>query len=730
MIKKLSLIFLIALFNLQVLAGMSTSRPKVGLVLAGGGAKGFAHIGVLEVLEQEKIPIDYIVGTSMGSIIGAFYSAGYSPDSIAAISRRQDWRFVLSDDIKREYLSFFDKQEIDRYIVSFPLFEEEKLFSIPGGIVEGQNTINLFSRLLRDYHSTTKFDSLPIPFACVASDLETGKEYIIRKGFLPKAISASMAIPTIFAPVHLDGRILVDGGITNNFPVDVARDMGADILIGVDLDTGLLEGSDLESLTGVLAQMIAFMGYDKRNENRKLLDILIKPDLSGYGTASFFPEAVDSLVLRGFYAADSLRPRLAQMRRRLGNPPVKDSEIKSPPHDSYFIKNIKIEGIEESGFDYVLAKFHYKTPSRLSIHEIEDGVNRIYGTRNFSKVYYRLSGDDDKTLILYLKSKSFSSLNAGFNYNTNDKSSILLNATLSNRKADGARLSLNAVLSANPQYRASLQFKKSRLPEIGIDAIYKEFRLDVYDHNVKKLTADVKYADGELYLFGVVRNNLMLGAGMRGEYFSGQPLFALDWQDSDVATQNKILGVQGFLRYDNFDDLYFPTKGFKIEYELAAGYEEPDGDRSGGDFYYTWVKAQWARQVSQRVCLLPAVYSRLIFNDYPDIKTTMIGGTHHSQFLREMLPFIGIKRVVPMQNYGVIGRFDVRINVAEKHYLTLIGNIALHTENPGVDAVVDRILGGGVLYTYDSKVGPLEVFVSTSDYFRDIVAFVNFGYWF
>ncbi len=730
--SKLALCIATVLFINVHLFGIEKDRPKVGLILAGGGAKGFAHIGVLKVLEQENIPIDYIVGTSMGSIIGAFYAVGFSPDSIEAISRRQDWQFMLSDNIKREYLSFFDKSEIDRYVVSFPLFEEEKLFFVPGGIVQGQNSIAMFTRLMRDYHNTTRFDSLPIPFACVDSDLETGDEYILDHGYLPEAVSASMAIPTIFAPLHIDGKILVDGGITNNFPVDVARSMGADILIGVDLDTGLLKGAELESIGGVISQLISFMGYDKRNENRKLLDILIKPDLSGYGTSSFYSEAVDSLVQRGYAAADSMRLRFAQVRKRLNYPDTRNSAKKRPTRQqSYFIKDIKIEGVEQSGHDYILTKFHYKTPNRLTIDEIEDGVNRVFGTRNFAKVYYRLVGDEETTLILYVKDKSISNLNAGFNYNTNDKASILLNATLSNRKADGARWSIDAVLSANPQFHSSLQFKKSFLPEIGLDILYKEFRIDVYEQGAKTITSDMKHGAGELYLFGVVKNNLMLGAGLRSEKFWGEPLFAPNLEQSNVRVSNTVYSMYGLLRFDNFDNLYFPTSGFKIESEVNIGYEDPLNAQILEAIYSAYVKAQWARSIGNKVCLLPAVYSRLIFSEkYPDIKTTLIGGTHHSPYFRESLPFIGVRRIVPVQRYSVIGRLDLRINFAKKHYLTFIGNLALHAETLDATSKVSQILGGGIAYTYDSRVGPLEVFISKSDNHKSFIGFINLGYWF
>ena len=225
---KRILVFLLVLF---VMLDVQGQRKKVGLVLSGGGAKGVAHIGVLKVLEEAGIPIDYIAGTSMGSLVGALYAIGYDAHTMDSLVRRQDWTFLLSDKVYRYNLPFSEKEETEKYLVSVPIKNNREI-KIPSGFISGQNIYNLFSDLTIGYHDSLDFKKLPIPFACVASNLVDGQEVIQDCGVLPLAMRASMAIPGAFAPVRKDGMVLVDGGISNNFPVDIAKAMGADIIIG------------------------------------------------------------------------------------------------------------------------------------------------------------------------------------------------------------------------------------------------------------------------------------------------------------------------------------------------------------------------------------------------------------------------------------------------------------------------------------------------------------------
>lgn len=344
-------------FLLMVLAALPTltaQRKKVGVVLGGGGAKGVAHIGVLKVLEEAGIPIDYVAGTSMGAIVGGLYAIGYTPEEIDSMVLEQDWAMLLSDRIKRNSLTFPEKENAERYILSLP-FGIEKKDRVIQGMIRGQNLMNLFSNLTIGYHDSVDFRNFNIPFACVAVNAVDGKDYVFRKGSLPLAMRASMAIPAVFAPVRLDSMVLIDGGLNDNFPVDVARDMGADIIIGVDLGTSDLK--KLENLNNpgdVIGQIIALHGYEKYAHNKEKTDLLFRPNMTPYNAASFSTIALDTLIHRGEQEAYAHWDEIITLKEKIGIP--KDFRPEEHGHtgksypvlptDSFHIRNISFVGTD------------------------------------------------------------------------------------------------------------------------------------------------------------------------------------------------------------------------------------------------------------------------------------------------------------------------------------------------------------------------------------------------
>ena len=280
---------------------MSQNRPKIGLVLSGGGARGFGHIGTLKMLDSLKIPVDYIVGTSMGGIIGALYAIGYSGLEIEELTNRTDWQEIFTDKPPRSMLPYFPKKESGRYQFEFGI--QGMRPTTPSGLILGQKISLLFSSLTFQYERITNFDHLPIPFRCVAVDLVTGSSVVLKNGSLAKAMRSTMAIPTIFSPIEWGDSLLVDGGINNNLPVDVAQEMGADIVIAVDVGPLLMERKALNSIFTILEQTIATLGRDRWRENIEKVDILISPDLTGYSIGDFDNIKIKNIIKKGEIAA-------------------------------------------------------------------------------------------------------------------------------------------------------------------------------------------------------------------------------------------------------------------------------------------------------------------------------------------------------------------------------------------------------------------------------------------
>ena len=286
-----------------------TKRPKVGLVLSGGGAKGLAHIGVIKVLEEAGIPIDYIGGTSMGSIVGGLYAIGYSSRQLDSIVRTIDWEEFLTDKVARRSLSMIEKDEEIKYLFAFPI--REKKISLPSAIVEGQNISSMFSKLTSSVYNIKDFSQFPIPFLCMATDIEKGKPVVLKSGSLAAAMRASMAIPTVFSPEIIDGQEMLDGGLLNNFPVEEVKNMGADIIIGVDVGFRFYKKEEMNSMLKIMEQSIFMHSIESSQLSQKACNILITPRLAGYNASSF--NKADSLIKRGEWAARQQFEKLREL---------------------------------------------------------------------------------------------------------------------------------------------------------------------------------------------------------------------------------------------------------------------------------------------------------------------------------------------------------------------------------------------------------------------------------
>ena len=430
------------------------ARKKVGLVLGGGGAKGVSHIGVLKVLEEAGIPIDYIAGTSMGAIVGGLYAIGYSATEIDSMVASQDWQLLLSDRVKRDNLTFPEKENSERYVISLP-FGIEKKDRLVGGMIKGQNLQNLFSNLTIGYHDSVDFNSFPIPFACVAVNLVDGKDFVFRKGSLPIAMRASMAIPAAFTPVKLDSMVLVDGGLNNNYPADVVKTMGADIVIGVDLGTSDLKNlQHLNSTIGVVGQIVALHGYEKYVHNTEITDLLIRPNTSPYNSASFTTAALDTLIMRGEEAARKQWNELLTLKEKIGSDSISTNThskaIVLKPHDSFLIRKIYFEGADPRDEKWLLQISQLKENSWISLQKLHHAMSILIGTNAYSNVSYKLTGEDARDLHLIVEPKSASAVNVGLRFDSEEIIAVLLNGTFDYHTKFHSRFSVTGRVGKRP----------------------------------------------------------------------------------------------------------------------------------------------------------------------------------------------------------------------------------------------------------------------------------------
>ena len=410
-------------------------RPTVALVLSGGGAKGAAHVGVIEYIEELGIPVDMVLGTSMGGLIGGLYSLGYTVNEIDSLVRNMDWQWVLSDKLSRDYISYTDLRYKEKYLLSIPFYYEKDYYkmllaedyrfdpdgekdilhigadnenaietlkrnligSLPSGYIYGQNVSNLISSLTIGYQDSTSFQQLPIPFFCIASDMVSGKTKIWHEGKINDAMRSTMSIPGMFTPVRVDGMILVDGGLRDNYPTSLARSMGADIIIGVDLSQKQKSYHQINNIADIVSQGIDMLGRETFDNNVLVPDVKIKPYLPEYNMMSFNSVAVDSIIVRGRRAAQEQDSLLRVVAARTSG----KYELPRKPKaydfhaDSLVINEIDIKGVLPRERELLKQRLNIKTGHRISREELDHIVAKIYGTHAYDYVTYELLGEDE-----------------------------------------------------------------------------------------------------------------------------------------------------------------------------------------------------------------------------------------------------------------------------------------------------------------------------------------------
>ncbi len=545
-------------------------RPRVGLVLSGGGAKGMAHVGVLRVLEEMNIPVDMVVGTSAGSAVGALYASGMS---VAEIEQRfidLDWLSSFRDDPGRAYKPVRRKQVEWRFPVTPGLGVSLDGLHLGAGIIAGQNLGFILNGLTHNVALVEDFDRLPIPFRAVATDLETGDMVVLSKGNLATAVRASMSIPGVYAPVKLEGRLLVDGGIANNLPVSVAREMGADIIIAIDITDALVSSDELQEAFSVFRQLTTIMTRRNTDQQLDLLgenDVLIRPDLKDYGSADFY----DAPALFELGAAGAREHAVELL------PLTAPSEVWQAYRSRLASANLGEEGVVASidveygrrlSGAFLRERIRQKTGEPLNVEALEADLKRIYGLGYYETVSYTQSPSADGTqLVIKAQEKSWGPnyLSFGLNYEDNFDGDTRFNLTSSLRVTElnalGGEWQTGLQLGTEPRIRTQwyqpLDYGYERFMVAGAE--YARDTISVYDSEGARVAElDVTFRHFDLGL------GMELGGNAETRLTYTRGYATVDKQVGTAVAPSEAVhqgGVSLQLVHDSLDDAFFPRSG-------------------------------------------------------------------------------------------------------------------------------------------------------------------------
>ena len=721
------------LMGLLFLSSAFAERKKVGLVLGGGGAKGVAHIGVLKVLEEAGVPIDYIAGTSMGAIVGGLYSIGYSADEIDSLMRHQDWGMLLSDRVKRSNLTFPEKENSERYVLSLPFGRGKKQLAIQG-MIKGQNLQNLFSNLTIGYHDSVDFNQLSIPFACVALNVVDGKECVFHRGSLPLAMRASMAIPAVFAPVRLDSMVLVDGGIKNNYPADVVKDMGADIIIGVDLGT-----SDLKQLNkintpwDIVGQIIALQGFEKYGPNKEITDLLLRPNTDPYNSASFGAVALDTLVRRGENVAYEHWDEIMALKERIGLldsvQVAEESALAPNPTDTFRIRRILFEGVDPRDERWLSQISGLKENSVQTVNSLEKAMSIVVGTNLYSNVSYKLVGERQEDLVLTVQEKSASAVNVGLNFNTEDIVALLLNLNYDNRARYHSKFSVSGRIGKRMYGRVDYAVERNPLRNFNLSYMFTYHDMDVYKKGDKVVNTTYRHHFVELGYSDMNWLNFKLKLGLRYEHF--------DYNSFLYTHENlrKDVKPQGFVDYfiqahlETLDRRYYPNRGVSLEADYSIYTDNFLTYKGHTAFSALKLSFLSVLPLTSHLSLLPSFDGRFLIGKdpaYPFLNA--VGGYMPQRYLPQQLPFAGISHVEILDNSVAILRLNLRQRIGQQHYISLIANYAIHEDKFFDLFKGESVWGGGLTYAYNSIFGPMNAHLGLSNRNKSLQFYLNLGY--
>jgi len=719
-------------------------------VLSGGGAKGLAHIGALKIIEESGVKVDYIGGTSMGAIVGALYASGYSAQQLDSIFKNTDFNNLIQDNVPRSAKTFYEKEDSERYALTLP-FENFKV-SFPQAISGGQNIYNLLVQLLFHVKDVQDFRKLPIPFVCMATNVETGEEVLLDRGYLPEAIVASGTFPSLFEPAEIDGQILIDGGVVNNYPINQVKDMGADIIIGVDVQHDLATRESLSSATEILLQINNYRTVNDMKKKSKETDIYIRPDIDEFSVIAF--DKGKQIVKSGEEAAQIKMNELKQIAESQKEAPKPRKRIKMV--DSLTINRMIIEGNDQYTRGFIKGKLRFNLAEKISFEELRQGMNNLSATGNFKAIRYDLMSNGLGTdLILKLKenpTKMFIKMSA--HYDDLYKSAALINLTKKNFLMKDDVASFDFILGDHIRYNMQYYLDKGYYWSFGINSKLTDFDTETDfaqiqrnflvpdDPNIQNINLDVTDLTNQIYLQTVLKEEFAFTVGAEHKYlnYSTRTLNQVD-SDMNISNSNQritfedshYLSAYSQIKLDTYDDKYFPTKGLLFDGDIHFYAFSSDYNENFTEFAVAKAKFGGVFSPLHNLSVSLGMEGGFKLGTSPVASFDFVLGGFGNDFVNNFTPFFGYDFLSLAGNSYVkgIGKLDYKF--ASKHHLIFTANYANVEDDlfrTGDWFEEPNFSGYGLGYGFESFLGPIQIYYSWSPEISESNVFFSIGYWF
>ena len=735
----------------------AVKRKKVGVVLSGGGAKGMAHIGVLKVLEKAGIPVDIVTGTSMGSIIGGLYAIGYNANSLDSMVRVQDWSYVITDkeDLRNQSLSDRKKQNTYFFTTGMTIGKRDMN---AGGIIKGKNLAELFNQLCVGFTDSLDFTrDLPIPFACVATDIITNDEVDFHSGRLPQAMRASMAIPAAFSPVRTGDKVLVDGGLKNNYPADIAREMGADVIIGVTVQGAPKVAEDMGGTMSIISQIVDVNCKNKVEENLAITDLHLQVDTKGYGSASFSPAAIDTLIRRGEELAMRHWDDITALKQLIGiddsfRPVILHPLRPKVMTEKHRVLGFTFENMTPQAERFLRQKFHldrtdsidanleqelttsmrvdlfYQTAEcRLVPEKLEASVRKVHGIRD--EVDSLWTHADGVRVILSAGNRKSVQFHAGFRFDTEEYAAVQLGLDIPLKTAIPVSTEITARLGKRMKVGAELTVHPRFFTRPKISYTFYRNDVDVYNNGDRDYNIRYNQFQGELTPFNFDLRHFNLQLGVRWDYMHYRSKLGSETSNQVTLENEHFFSYRARLNYNSEDNWNFPKRGARFRSEFAYltdNFAKLDGETGMMEYSGDW---RWSFTIGERFTLQPMLYGRLLFGDVvPPVFGNTIGTDWFGHYVEQQMPFAGIGNMEYVGHQFVAVQLQAQEHIGGNSYMLL--RLAGGQQADKLKNLFDQttLFGVQAAYFYNTMFGPVGAALGYSNRTKEPYFYLNLGY--